>query len=104
MARLTNTPIAAKGKITATRAVWTLLSALLLLALLPAGIASARTQSALPASPRVAMILLDDSTALTSSEIQAERQAALRYALALPADVKVGLIKFSGRWQVMLVP
>ena len=50
------------------------------------------------------MILLDDSTALASTEIEAERQAALRYARALPPDVEVGLIKFSSRWQVMLIP
>ena len=104
MGRMTNTPIAAKGKITAKRAVWTLLSVIMLLVALPAGIASARTQSSGQGSPRVAMILLDDSTTLASTEIEAERQAALRYARALPPDVEVGLIKFSTRWQVMLTP
>ena len=87
------------------RAVWTLLSAMMLLVALPAGIASARTESSgRQGSPRVAMILLDDSTALASTEIEAERQAALRYARALPPDVEVGLVKFSSRWQVMLTP
>lgn len=104
MIRLTSTPIAAKGKRTAMRAVWTLLSAAMLLVALPAGIASARTESPGHGAPRVAMILLDDSTTLASTEIEAERQAALRYARALPPDVKVGLLKFSSRWQVMLSP
>jgi Flp pilus assembly protein TadB len=99
-----STPMAAKGKLTAARAVWTLLSVMILLALLPAGIASARTGSSGQGSPRVAMILLDDSTTLASTQIEAERQAALRYARALPPDVEVGLMKFSSRWQVMLVP
>ncbi len=103
MIRRTNTPIAPKGKVTAVRAAWTLLFVLLAVGL-PAGIASARTQSAGQTSPRVAMILLDDNTALASTEIEAERQAALRYARALPPDVEVGLVKFSSRWQVMLTP
>ena len=79
----------------------------MLLVALPAGIASARTGSSgssTQASPRVAMILLDDSTALAGTEIEAERQAALRYARALPPDVEVGLVKFSSRWQAMLKP
>jgi hypothetical protein len=110
MVRLTSTPIAAKGKTTARRAVWTLLSALMLLVALPAGIATARTESSgapgssAQASTRVAMILLDDSTALASTEIAAERQAALRYARALPPDVEVGLIKFSSRRDVVIIP
>jgi tight adherence protein B len=104
MIRRMRMPAAAKGKFTAKRALWTLLSAVMLLVALPAGIASARTQSPGQGSPRVAMILLDDSTTLASTQIEAERQAALRYERALPSDVKVGLIKFSGRWQVMLSP
>lgn len=104
MIRRMRTPAAAKGKITARRALLALLSALMLLVALPAGIASARTGSSGPGSPRVAMIVLDDSTALASSEIQAERQAALRYARALPPDVEVGLVKFSARWVVVLIP
>ena len=102
MIRRMNTPIAAK--VTAARAAWTLLSAMLLLVLLPAGIAFARTESAAQGSPRVAMILLDDSTALDHNETAAEHQAALRYARALPPDVKVGLVTFSSRWQVALSP
>jgi len=104
MIRRMSTPATAKGKYPAKRALWTLLSALMLLVALPAGIASARSQSPGQGSPRVAMILLDDSTTLTSAELEAERQAAVRYTHALPPDVKVGLVKFSGRWQVMLSP
>lgn len=103
MVRLTNGPVAAKGKTAALRAVWALLSALMLLVALPAGIASARTESG-QGTPRVAMIVLDDSTALTSTEAGAEHQAALRYARALPPDVEVGLVKFSARWIVVLAP
>jgi tight adherence protein B len=102
MIRRTNTPIAAK--VTAARAVWTLLSAMLLLVLLPAGIASARTGSSDQGSARVAMILLDGSTALDRAETAAEHQAALRYARALPPDVKVGLVTFSSHWRVALSP
>jgi len=104
MIRRMSTPATAKGKYPAKRALWTLLSALMLLVALPAGIATARSQSPGQGSPRVAMILLDDSTTLTSAELEAERQAAVRYTHALPPDVKVGLVKFSGRWQVMLSP
>jgi Flp pilus assembly protein TadB len=74
------------------------------LLLLPAGMASARVQSPASGSPRVAMILLDVSKALTPVQTEAERQAALRYAQALPPNVRVGLVKFSNYWQVMLSP
>lgn len=104
MGRLTSTPIAAKGRITAARAVWALLSALMLLVALPAGIASAVTGSPGQGSPRVAMIVLDDSTALVSVETEAERQAAWLYAQALPPDVEVGLVTFGSQPQVALTP
>ena len=99
-----STPVSAQGKTTAKRALWTLLSAVMLLVALPAGIASARIQPASQGSPRVAMIVLDDSAALVTSETTAERQAGLRYAQALPPDVEVGLVTFSSRWQVALAP
>jgi hypothetical protein len=82
MIRRRSTPAAAKRKITAKRVLWTLLSAVTLLVALPAGIASARPQSPGQGSPRVAMILLDDSTTLASTELEAERQAAVRYTRA----------------------
>ena len=81
-----------------------LLAGAVALLLLPAGMASARVQSPASGSPRVAMIVLDVSKALTPVQTEAERQAALRYAQALPPNVRVGLVKFSNYWQVMLSP
>ena len=78
--------------------------AVALLPSLPMGIANASVQSPASGSPRVAMILLDVSKALTPAQTEAERRAVLSYARALPPDVKVGLVKFSNYWQVMLSP
>lgn len=75
-----------------------------LLLALPAGAANASVKSPTPGSPRIAMILLDVSRALSNVETQDAREAALRYASALPSDVKVGLVKFSDQWQEMLPP
>jgi Flp pilus assembly protein TadB len=92
----------------AARAVWALCALVLLAALLllslPAGTASARTQSPGQEPPRVAMILLDVGNALAASEAAAQHQAAVRYAQALPPDVKAGLVTFSSRWHVELAP
>ncbi len=104
MGRLTSTPGAAKRKSTTARTAWTLLAALVLLVALPAGIAIAITGSSGQGAPRVAMIVLDDDTSLTSAQVAATHQAALRYAQALPPDVEVGLVKFSARWDVVLTP
>jgi Flp pilus assembly protein TadB len=81
-----------------------LAGAVALLLSLPAGMASAWAQPSAPASPRVAMILLDVSKALTPVQTETERQAALHYAQALPSNVRVGLVKFSNYSQVMLSP
>src|SRR6185437_6031141 len=75
-----------------------------LLLALPAGTASASVTSPAAGSPRIAMILLDVSRALSNVETQDAREAALRYASALPSDVEVGLVKFSEQWQEMLPP
>jgi tight adherence protein B len=75
-----------------------------LLLALPAGTASASVTSPAAGSPRIAMILLDVSRALSNVETQDAREAALRYASALPSDVEVGLVKFSDQWQEMLPP
>jgi len=75
-----------------------------LLLALPAGTASASVTSPAPGSPRIVMILLDVSKALSNVETQDERQAALSYAQALPSDVEVGLVKFSDQSQEMLPP
>jgi tight adherence protein B len=90
---------------TMRRAVGVLVPAALAL-LLPvqAGTASARAQSPATGGPRVAMIVVDMSKALTGAQTEAERQAALRYADALPANVRVGLITFSASWQTALPP
>jgi tight adherence protein B len=76
-------------------------------ALLPSlsmGIANASVQSLASGSSRVAVILLDVSKALTPAQTEAERRAVLSYTRSLPPDVKVGLVKFSNYWQVMLPP
>jgi tight adherence protein B len=69
-----------------------------------AGTASARTLSPAPGAPRVTMIVLDMSKALTGIQTEAERRAALRYAQALPPDVRVGLVTFSTQWGMALHP
>lgn len=81
-----------------------LAAAVTLLLSLPAGTASASVLSPAQGSPRIAMILLDVSRALSGAETADERQDALRYARALPPDVEVGLVKFSDQWQVVLAP
>lgn len=78
------------------------LTAMLLAA--PAGTASARALSPAPGAPRVAMIVLDMSTALTGTQTEAGRRAALGYARALPPDVRVGLVTFSTQWRMALSP
>jgi tight adherence protein B len=78
--------------------------AVALLLALPAGTASASVTSPAAGSPRIAMILLDVSRALSNVETQDAREAALRYASGLPSDVEVGLVKFSEQWQEMLPP
>jgi tight adherence protein B len=75
-----------------------------LLLTLPVRTASASVTSPAPGSPRIVMILLDVSKALSNVETQDERQAALSYAQAVPPDVEVGLVKFSDQWQEVLPP
>ena len=75
-----------------------------LLLAVPAGTASARVLSPAQGAPRVAMIVLDTSTALTSTQAEAEQQAALGYARALPPDVQAGLVTFSTQWRMTLSP
>jgi tight adherence protein B len=92
-----------------TKATWRtasilLAGAMVLLLALPAGMASAAAQTAAAGSPPVAMIVLDVSKALTPAQTEEERQTALRYARALPSVVRVGLVRFSNYWQVMLSP
>jgi tight adherence protein B len=78
-------------------------AAALLLPLL-VGAASARVQAPATSSPRVAMVVMDMSKALTGAQTEEERMAALHYAEALPSDVRVGLVAFSSKWRVALAP
>ena len=80
-----------------------LAGALALLLSAQAGEASARAQSPGAGGP-VAMIVVDMSRALTGVQTEAERRAALRYARALPSDVRVGLVTFSSGWRMALPP
>jgi tight adherence protein B len=64
--------------------------------------------TAVPNAPaprtRQAMLVLDVSGSMQGSRLTAARAAALSYALALPADVQVGLVTFSGRPSLVLAP
>jgi Flp pilus assembly protein TadB len=55
-------------------------------------------------SPRTAIIVLDINGSLPARGIAEESQAAVAYAGALPADVRVGLITFAGKWRLALTP
>lgn len=73
--------------------------------------ASTRAASGATAAPnapaprtRQAMLVLDVSGSMQGSRLAAAKAAALSYALALPADVQVGLVSFSGRPSLVLAP
>jgi tight adherence protein B len=85
-------------------AMLTVAAAALLLPLLVGAVASARVQVPAAGSPRVAMVVMDMSKALTGAQTEEERMAAWHYATALPADVRVGLVTFSSQWRVALPP
>jgi tight adherence protein B len=70
----------------------------------PAGAAGVAAPSAGQTGSPVAMIVLDMSKALTGAQTEQARQAALRYAGALPADVRVGLVTFNVQWRLALRP
>ncbi len=78
---------------------------LLATALTTTAAASATAAASTPgASLRVAVILFDTNTSLAGRGIAAERAAVLRYARALPPDVRVGLISFGREWRTALWP
>jgi Flp pilus assembly protein TadB len=56
------------------------------------------------ASPRVAFILIDTNASPSTTRLPNERQQAMTYAHALPADVEVGLIVFGDNWRTALRP
>lgn len=86
------------------RVVGVLVAAAALLLSLPGAMASAHVQSQAAGAHPVAIILLDTSRALTGAQTEAARQAAQRYADALPPDVRVGLVTFNAQWRVVLAP
>ncbi|HEY5988068.1 MAG TPA: type II secretion system F family protein [Streptosporangiaceae bacterium] len=55
-------------------------------------------------SQRTALILLDINGSIGARGMAEERQTAAAYAGALPADVRVGLITFAGKWRLALSP
>ena len=87
------------------------LAALCLLALAATAAATQRAsaaqtsvQASAPNAP-VVMILLDTHQAFPGQRIPGKRiEAALGYASALPASVRVGLITFDSHWKLMLLP
>jgi Flp pilus assembly protein TadB len=90
---------------TSLRGLAVLTGVAVLLALPVGDVALANMRASPPAqTPRVAMILLDVNHTMAATGIAQERGAALDYAGALPADVRVGLITFSDGWQIALRP
>lgn len=57
-----------------------------------------------PAPVREVMLALDVSGSMAGDGIAAARQAAMRYAASLPPDVRVGLLTFANRPQVLVAP
>ena len=69
--------------------------------------ASLLTQSASSSAPlpvREAMLVLDTSGSMQGSRIAAAKAAALAYARAVPADVKIGLVTFSDQPVLVVAP
>jgi Flp pilus assembly protein TadB/Mg-chelatase subunit ChlD len=60
--------------------------------------------SASSAQQRQAMLVVDASGSMQGSRLAAAKAAALSYAAALPADVKVGLVSFSAHPATLLAP
>ena len=99
------------GKAAATLAVLSLLAIPASVAAAPSASASrVATQGALASQvpahgPPVIMILLDTHQARPGQRVPGRRiVAALGYAGALPAKVRVGLITFDAHWKLLLLP
>lgn len=72
---------------------------------LPARVSSqGRTTTAPRSSDRAAMVLLDTSGSMSYQDLAAAREAALDYAGALPADVRVGVITFADQAELVVKP
>lgn len=74
--------------------------------LVGAGAGAALADESEPAPPPVrgAMLLLDTSGSMTKEGFRAARKAAVRYANAVPEDVRVGLITFGTEPEVGIKP
>jgi Flp pilus assembly protein TadB len=90
-----------RSRASAARASAVAVLASLAVLALPLGLAAAHAASN---PPRVVIILLDTNSSPTTSRLPMERHAAMTYALALPADVEVGLITFNDGWRTVLAP
>lgn len=86
----------------AARVAGLVLACLAALLVLPLAAAGAHAATAAP--QRSVMVLLDVNESLAGARIAAERTTVLRYARALPADVRIGLITFSDGWELNLRP
>ncbi len=74
------------------------------LALLAVPLAAAVATAAPATRPPRVMILIDANTSPDKTQLTMERQAALAYVGALPADAQAGLITFSDSWRSVLAP
>lgn len=92
-----------RGRGTALAGVVAVLAGLAVLFAVRAGAVSAALAPG-AASQRSVIILLDVDGSHSGKGLVEERQSALAYANALPRDVRVGLITFSGSWDLKLSP
>lgn len=83
-----------------------LLAALFAIALVagPAAAAGVPVAAAVASPPRQAVLVLDTSGSMQGSGIAAARAAALTFADRVPAEVRIALVTFAGRPQVVLSP
>jgi len=54
--------------------------------------------------PRAAILVLDTSASMRPADVAAARDAALAYAATVPADVRIGLIWFAGKPELVTRP
>jgi tight adherence protein B len=103
MSRILGGPPRARAALARPAALLVALALLAVPLALPSALsASVAAVRAVPSPPRVVIILLDTNGSPPPARLPAERQAALDYARALPADVEVGLITFNDGWKTVL--